>query len=190
MISWKKWNLELFLLAVLNEFQFNIHPKRMTAFERNFIKMFRRWKNNVVSVERFFNEIIASGVLWKRVPTVTMTLLNDFEGNVKWFIALFRYWSIKQILYYTIETDLNMDCFVYLYNINVVNSHIFTSDFRKVWKCYLLIKKRNYFRWRKFLFHKICYQMFLFLFLFNSKSKFKWAFSGFSAGWHLGIRLQ
>ena len=162
----------------------------MTAFERNFIKMFRRWKNNVVSVERFFNEIIASGVLWKRLPTVTMTLLNDFEVNVKWFIALFRYWSIKQILYYTIETDLNMDCFVYLYNINVVNSHIFTSDFRKVWKCYLLIKKRNYFRWRKFFFHKICYQMFLFLFLFNSKSKFKWAFSGFSAGWHLGIRLQ
>ena len=31
--------------------------------------------------------------------------------------------------------------------------------------------------------------VFVFIFL-NSKSKFKWAFSGFSAGWHLGVRLQ
>ena len=35
-------------------------PKRMTAFERNYIKMFTRWKNNVAAVKRFFNEIIAS----------------------------------------------------------------------------------------------------------------------------------
>ena len=60
MISWKKGNLELVLLAVFHKFQFNMNPKRMTAFERNYIKMFTRWKNNVDSVKRFFNEIIAS----------------------------------------------------------------------------------------------------------------------------------
>ena len=60
MISWKKWNLELVLLAVFHKFQFNMHPKRMTTFERNYIKMFTRWKNNVAAVKRFFNEIIAS----------------------------------------------------------------------------------------------------------------------------------
>ena len=60
MISWKKWNLELVLLAFFHKFQFNMHPKRMTAFERNYMKMFLRWKNNFASVERFFNEIIAS----------------------------------------------------------------------------------------------------------------------------------
>ena len=60
MISWKKWNLELVPLAVFHKFQFNMHPKRMTAFERNYIKMFARWKNNVASVKRFLSETIAS----------------------------------------------------------------------------------------------------------------------------------
>ena len=34
-----------FKVAVLHKFQFNIYPKRMTAFERNYIK-------NVTTVEK------------------------------------------------------------------------------------------------------------------------------------------
>ena len=132
--------------------------------------------------------LLRVSMLWKRLPTVTMSLLNDYEVNVKWFIALFKYWNAKKILYYAIETDLNTDCFVYLENINVVNSHIFISDFSKVWRCYLLIKKRNCFRWRNSFSTKFVTRCFFFF--FNSKSKFKWTFSGFSAGWHLGVRLQ
>ena len=38
MISWKKSNLELVLLAVLHKFQFNMDLKRMTAFESFLLK--------------------------------------------------------------------------------------------------------------------------------------------------------
>ena len=38
----------------------------------------------------------------------------------------------KQILYYTVETNLYIDYFVFLQDINIVMGHIFTSDFRKV----------------------------------------------------------
>ena len=38
----------------------------------------------------------------------------------------------KQILYYTVKTNLYIDYFVCLQDINIVMGHIFTSDFRKV----------------------------------------------------------
>lgn len=43
-----------------------------------------------------------------------------------------------------------------------MTSHIFTYDFRKVWKCHLLLKKRRCFSWKK-VFHKICYPDGIFL---------------------------
>ena len=79
----------------------------MTAFERNYIKYVPiAEKQCTLCIEAFQWDLLQVGMLWRRLPAVTISPFND-----KWLLALFRYWSVKRILYYTVETELNIDCF-------------------------------------------------------------------------------
>ena len=72
----------------------------MTAFERNYIKYVPiAEKQCTLCIEAFQWDLLQVGMLWRRLPAVTISLFND-----KWLLALFRYWSVKKILYYTVET--------------------------------------------------------------------------------------
>ena len=105
--------------------------------------------------------LIASCHVRKKLPPVTMSLFNGYEIDIKWLKALFRYWRIMtwtKIQNKILKNDnqgkkINSVLGSWLFCLSLKYkyciSHIFTFDFRKVCKCYLLIKKRKCFLWKK-----------------------------------------
>ena len=113
----------------------------------------------------FSMRLIARWHVRKKLPPVTMSPYNGYEIDINWLIVLFRYWRI--LTWTTIQNKILKNdnfqskksrkkpnsvlpswlfCLSLKYKYMMI-SHIFTFDFRKVWKCYLLIKKRKCFRW-------------------------------------------